>query len=147
MQNSSSLRLFSLLLQGYSRISSCDCIYIDWDQVLFRGLCLAPVQLVFGVALPFAVMYVLSTKVSSESIFKSTMVSTFLGCWLGGVTIFAVNILITFSSGGSYGYDSILQTTLWVIWTIFATAFSSIFFVSLAAILFAYYQKQLTKST
>ena len=104
---------------------------------------LAPIRLFFGVALPFAVVYVLSTKVSLESI-KSIMVCTFLGCWIGGVTIFAVQIFITFFSGGSYGYD-ILQFTLLVIWTIFATAFSSIFFVSLAAILFAYYQKQLTK--
>jgi len=107
---------------------------------------LAPIRLVFGVALPFAVVYVLSTKVSLESI-KSIMVSTFLGCWMSGVAIFAVQIFITFFSGGSYGYDSILQFTLWVIWTIFATAFSSIFFVSLAAILFAYYQRQLTRRT
>jgi hypothetical protein len=105
---------------------------------------LAPVRLVFGVALPFAVMCILSTEVSLESV-KSIMVATFLGCWIGGVTIFAFNIFITYLGGSSYGYDSILQTTLWIIWTIFATAFSSIFFVSLAAILFAYYQKQLTK--
>ena len=43
------------------------------------------------------------------------------GYWNDGleVAIFAVQIFITFFSGGSYGYDSILQFTLWVIWVLF----------------------------
>jgi len=49
---------------------------------------LAPVQLVFGVVLPFAVMYVLGTRIGSDAV-KSVIVSTFLGCWTGGVAVLA----------------------------------------------------------
>jgi len=102
-------------------------------------LSLAPIQFAVGVALPFAVMYILSTRVTSKPTFKPIIASTFLGCWIGQLTTLTVDTSITFLSGGSYGSDY-FQLIFWIIWQIFTSAFSSIFFISLAAILFAYYQ-------
>jgi len=102
---------------------------------------LAPVQLVFGVVLPFAVMYVLGTRIGSDAV-KSVIVSTFLGCWTGGVAVLAVH---TYLMRGSYGYDYLFQLVLWTIWEIFAKALSGVFFVSFAAILFAHYQRTVNK--
>ena len=104
---------------------------------------LAPVQLGFVVLLPFGVMYIFSRRINSVPIFQSIIVSTFLGCWVGGVAIFVVDRFIS-SLGGAI-YDSVLLYTFWIIWSIFALAFSQIFFVSLAAILWAYYQKSINK--
>lgn len=104
---------------------------------------LAPVQLGFAVFLPFGVMYIFSRRTSLVSAFQSIIVSTFLGCWTGGVAIFVVDRFI--SSLGGATYDSVLLYTFWIGWSIFALAFSQIFFVSLAAILWAYYQKSINK--
>jgi hypothetical protein len=89
-------------------------------------------------------MYVLGKKVALKSN-KPIMVCTFLGCWIGGVAILAVNKYIQNPDVGGYSGGLILQLTLWTIWEIFSTAFSAIFFVSLAALLFAYYQKTVDK--
>ena len=103
-------------------------------------IALAPVQLIFGVVIPFAVMYILATRISS--VVKSVIVSTFLGCWIGGVAVLAFH---TYLMRGSYGYDSLFQLAFWTIWEIFAKALSAIFFVSLAAILFAHYQRTVNR--
>jgi hypothetical protein len=105
---------------------------------------LGPVRFVFGVVLPFAVMYVLGKKVALKSI-KPIMMCTFLGCWIGGVAILAVHEYILYPGVGSYSWGLILQFTLWTIWEIFSTAFSAVFFVSLAALLFAHWQKTVDK--
>ena len=105
---------------------------------------LGPVRFVFGVVLPFVVMYVLGKKVALKSI-KPIMVCTFLGCWIGGVAILAVQEYILYPGVGGYSGGLILQFTLWTIWEIFSTAFSAVFFVSLAALLFAHWQKTVEK--
>ena len=104
------------------------------------SLGLAPVNLVFSVVLPFAVLYVLSMKATAKCK-KPIMVSTFLGCWIGGLIVFSVHTYILYSSGGSFSSDSTFQLILWIIWEIFSTTLSAVFFVSLAAILFVHYQK------
>jgi hypothetical protein len=89
-------------------------------------------------------MYFLSKKVALKSI-KPIMVCTFLGCWIGGVAILAVQQYIQNPDVGGYSGALILQFTLWIIWEIFSTAFSAVFFVSLAALLFAHCQKTVDK--
>ena len=67
------------------------------------------------------------------------MISIFLGSWVGQVSVLVVNIFVSvLAQGGSYtGWDALLGTA----WQISVLALSEVFFVSLAAVLFAYYQK------
>ena len=58
-----------------------------------------------------------------------------------GLIVFSVHTYILYSSGGSFSSDSTFQLILWIIWEIFSTTLSAVFFVSLAAILFDHYQK------
>lgn len=99
------------------------------------------VQLACGVVLPFVIMYTLGKNVDSPSAFKPIMLSIFLGSWVGQVSVFVVNIFVNvLVQGGNYiGWDAIVW--LWTVWQLFALALSGVFFVSLAAVLFAYYQK------
>lgn len=102
---------------------------------------LASLQLIFGVFLPIAVMYTLGMK-APESAYKPILASTFLGCWIGGVIVFCLDLTIITLSGSSYGTGSLIFTIIWVIWRIFVSAFSSVLFVCVAAVLFAYYRKK-----
>ena len=97
-----------------------------------------PIQFALSVILPFPVMYILSARIAFEVV-KSAIVSTFIGCWIGGVTNFAIGTYILYLRMDSF------QLGLWVGWSIFRAAFSTVFFVSLAAILFAYYRKTANK--
>ena len=101
---------------------------------------LSPVQLLCSVILPFAVMYITSRGISSEAI-RSVILSTFLGCWIGGVIVLAINAYSIYSIVASFAFDHLFQIILGSMWEIFTTALSGIFFVCFAAILFAYYQK------
>ena len=105
---------------------------------------LLSVGFVLGVVLPFTVMYVLGKKVASESL-KPIMVCTFLGCWIGGVAVWAVLVCINYLYSGGYGWHLTLEYTLWTIWKVFSTAFSAIFFVSLVGLLLAHWQKTVDK--
>lgn len=108
---------------------------IHW---LFVSVAMGPIGLVVGVILPFAVMYTLSKRIASQSEFGPIIASTFLGSWLGKVSLEIVSFVIT-SGRLDYQYDWIPIYQL--VWPIFALALSSFFFICLAAILFAYYQK------
>lgn len=111
-------------------------------------LSLSSLQLVFGVFIPFAVMYTLGMKVP-ESVYKPILTSIFLGSWIGGVVIFCLDLSFTLDlsiiilNQNSYGTGSLLFSIIWVIWRIFASAFSNVLFVCVAAVLFAYYRKRL----
>ncbi len=135
LQNLSS---WLLVLYTQSKLS------IDIYSQIAIGL--PPVQLALGVILPFAVMYILSTRIGSEVV-QSVIVSTFVGCWIGGVINFAVRFYLLYLRRSSLSVDSVLQLSPWVVWAIFETAFSTVFFVSLAAILFAYYRKTVSRQT
>ena len=134
--------IFSLASGVFYHLGTWLYLYLQLPPDLYSWipLGLAPVQLVFGVILPFAVMYVLGTRIGLE-VAKSAMVSTFLGCWTGGVATFAVDSYLIYFWRGSYSVDVSPQFILWLIWKTFSTAFSTVFFVSLAAILFAQYRK------
>jgi hypothetical protein len=102
---------------------------------------LASLQLVFGVFIPFAVMYTLGMK-APESAYKPILTSTFLGSWTGGVIAFCLDLSIVMLNQGSYGTGSLIFSIIWVIWRIFVSAFSSVLFVCIAAVLFAHYRKR-----
>ncbi|MDH5461703.1 MAG: hypothetical protein OEX09_05730 [Candidatus Bathyarchaeota archaeon] len=138
--------IFSLVSGVFYHLGTWLYLYLRLPLDLYSWIVLglAPVQLVFGVVLPFAVMYVLSTRIGLE-VAKSVMVSTFLGCWIGNVATFAADRYLLYFRGGSYSVDASPQFILWLIWEIFARAFSTVFFVSLAAILFAQYRKTADK--
>ena len=102
---------------------------------------LASLQLIFGVFIPFAVMYTLGMK-ALETAYKPILTSTFLGSWTGGVTAFCLDLAIIMLNEGSYGTGSLAFTIILVIWRIFVSAFSSVLFVCIAAVLFAYYRKR-----
>jgi len=102
---------------------------------------LASLQLVFGVFMPFAVMYTLGLK-APESAYKPILTSIFLGSWTGGVIAFCLDLAIIMLNEGSYGTGSLAFTIILVIWRIFVSAFSIVLFVCIAAVLFAYYRKR-----
>lgn len=118
------------------------------ESMSLAVLGLSSLQLVFGVFIPFAVMYTLGMKVP-ESVYKPILISVFLGSWIGGVVIFcldlsfSLDLSIIILNQNSYGTGSLLFSIIWVIWRIFASAFSSVLFVCVAAVLFAYYRKRL----
>lgn len=97
-------------------------------------------QFFVGVFLTFAFVYVLSIREISDQKLRPAIVSTFLGCWIGGEIIVALNILIVFAQGVQFESVS-WGSIFYVLWQIFAAAFSPILFVSLTAILYVYYQK------
>lgn len=100
---------------------------------------LAPVRLVFGVVVPFAIMYFLGKNVDLPSAFKPIIMSVFLGSWIGQVSVFFAGIFVNLTHGAYYSFA--LIAAFHVAWEIIAGALSGIFFASLAAVLFAYYQK------
>jgi hypothetical protein len=101
------------------------------------------VSFVFDVFIPFIVMYKISEGDSLESVYPSIIVSTFFGCWLGNVTTEIVDWIIGWiRSTGSFSYVYLPMIT----WRIFQLAFSLVFFVSMSAILLAYYRRTVRKS-
>lgn len=100
---------------------------------------LAPVRLAFGVVVPFVVMYFLGKNVDSPSAFKPIIISIFLGSWIGQVSVFLAGIFVNLTHGAYYSFAVI--AVFHVAWEIIAGALSGVFFASLAAVLFAHYQK------
>lgn len=106
--------------------------------ILLEYYGLAAVAVACGIALPFVVMYILGKKVESPSAFKPITISIFLGSWVGQVSVFVVDIYVYVLDHGSYPYWT---TPLGLAWQLFVRALSGVFFVSLAAVLLAYYRK------
>ena len=96
-------------------------------------------SLVIAVFLPFAVMYLISTRIQSWTHVWPILVSTFLGCLLGGIINTAVDFIPGMWLGVNYGYLGLLVIIYEIVISILLAIFSEILFVSIAAILFAYY--------
>jgi len=96
-------------------------------------------RLVIAVFLPFAVMYLISTKIQSWTHVWPILVSTFLGCLLGGIINVAVDFIPEMYLSVNFGYFGLYVTIYEIIVSILLVVFSEILFVSIAAILFAYY--------
>jgi hypothetical protein len=97
-------------------------------------------RLVIAVFLSFAVMYLISTKIQSWTYVWSILVSTFLGCLLGGIITTCIDFVPAVYLSVNISYLGLLVTIYEIIITILLAAFSEVLFVSIAAILFAYYQ-------
>jgi hypothetical protein len=96
-------------------------------------------EFVIAVVLPFAIMYLISTKIQSWTDMSSILISTFLGCLLGGLIHVIFDWIPSFLLSVNYGYIGLL-IGYEVSFSIVQSAFSEILFVSIAAILFAYYR-------
>jgi len=96
-------------------------------------------RLVIAVFLPFAVMYLISTRIQSWTHVWPILVSTFLGCLLGGIINVAVDFIPVLYLSVNYGYLGPLVIIYEVFISILLAVFSEVLFVSIAAILFAYY--------
>jgi len=96
-------------------------------------------RLVIAVFLPFAVMYLISTKIQSWTHVWPILVATFLGCLLGGIINVAVDFIPVLYLSVNYGYLGPLVIIYEVFISILLALFSEVLFVSIAAILFAYY--------
>lgn len=112
---------------------------VGWLNLVVVG----PTGLIVGVVLPFIALYLMSRDVQPLSMYKSIIFSTFVGCWGGQVTAFFVNAYIMYINGVTYS-DSWL-VPFWYVWEFFVLALSSVFFVCLGGILFAYYEKTIDK--
>lgn len=106
-----------------------------WFSLIF-----APVSFVIGIVLPFMVMYLLTVR-SVEPLTKLVFIATFVGCWIGEASTLILNVVVTHLLGGSYGYGP-LMFGLYLMWGLFAAAFSSTLFISLTAILLAYFRRK-----
>ena len=104
-------------------------------------LVIEPTKLLFGVFMPFAVVYVLTTRENPKTA-KPLLITTFLGCWVGQLATIAIDRYITY-----FEIDDLLHFTLATTWQIFASLFSLTLFVSLTAILLAHHQKTTTNPT
>jgi len=62
-------------------------------------------RLVIAVFLPFAVMYLISTRIQSWTHVWPILVSTFLGCILGGIINVAIDFIPALWLGVNYGYS------------------------------------------
>jgi hypothetical protein len=98
-----------------------------------------PLQLVLSVFLPFAVMYMISLKTPQGARLRPILLSTFLGCWLGGLINTAIQFFVTIQVS-SWANVNLLLTIYEICWLIATAAFSGILFVSIAAIMLAYYR-------
>ena len=110
---------------------------------LLNLVVVAPLGLILCVVLPFILMYFMSRDVHPLSMYKSIILSTFVGCWGGQVTAFFLNVYLTYFSGFSYVDPWLVP--FWFAWQILVIALSPIFFVCLGGILFAYYQRTIKK--
>jgi len=96
-------------------------------------------RLVIAVFLPFTVMYLISTKIQSWTHVWLILISTFLGCLLGGVINAAVDFIPGLWLSFNYGSLGLLVIIYEIFISILLAVFSEVLFVSIAAILFAYY--------
>ena len=96
-------------------------------------------RLVIAVFLPFAVMYLISTKIQSWTHVWPILISTFLGCLLGGIINVAIDFIPELYLTVNFAYFGPLITIYEIIISIVLAIFSEVLFVSIAAILFAYY--------
>ncbi len=111
----------------------------DINFIILMNFAFSPLMFVFGVVLPFLIMYGLGKRVEPTSEFKPIIVSIFAGCWIGGVSAFAVDFFISLYRGSEYTYFRFYP--LWAPWILFTFAFSELFFVSLTAVLYAHYKR------
>jgi hypothetical protein len=104
-------------------------------------------RLVIAVFLPFAIMYLISTKIQSWTHMWPILVSTFLGCLLGGIINAAVDFIPGLLLSVNYGSLGLLVIIYEVFILILLAIFSEVLFVSIAAILLAYYNTHPDKTT
>ena len=104
-------------------------------------------RLVIAVFLPFTVMYFMSTKIQSWTHVWPILISTFLGCLLGGVINAAVDFIPGLWLSFNYGSLGLLVIIYEIFISILLAFFSEVLFVSIAAILFAYYHTHPDKTT
>ena len=96
-------------------------------------------RLVIAVFLPFAVMYLISTKIQSWTHVWPILVSTFLGCMLGGIINVAIDFIPGVYLSVNFGYLGLYMTIYEIIVSVLLAVFSEVLFISITAILFAYY--------
>ena len=84
-------------------------------------------------------MYLISTKIQSWTHVWPILVSTFLGCLLGGIINAAVDFIPGLWLSVNYGSLGLLVIIYEIIISILLAVFSEVLFVSITAILFAYY--------
>lgn len=104
------------------------------------SLAFAPFSFVIGIVLPFVVMYLITVRYV-EPLTKQVFIATFVGCWIGEASTLVFNVVVTYLLGSSYSYDS-LMFGLYLLWGLFAAAFSSTLFISLTAILLADFKRK-----
>ena len=97
-------------------------------------------RILLAAFLPFAVMYLISTKISSTTQLWPIMLSTFLGCFIGGIINTAIQLTTAFYIGSSFGTITFPILIYEISMLIVVAAFSETFFASIAATLFAYYR-------
>jgi hypothetical protein len=112
------------------------------ELISWYNLALSPIELCLVVFLPFIVVYNLGKSTNREARLRPIVLAIFFGCWIGGVLSFAIDEIIQFSRGGTYGpfLLAVWLITSEIVWL----AFSLIFFVSLAAVLLAFYQRRVS---
>jgi hypothetical protein len=115
-------------------------IYAGVPPTYFATYFFPLAQLVIAVVLPFAIMYLISTRIQSWTNLWSILISTFLGCLLGGLIHIFFDWVPGLLLNVNYGYLGLLLILYEVSVSIAQTVFSEILFVSIAAILFAYYR-------
>jgi hypothetical protein len=138
--------IFSMAVGFASHISHWLFIFYKFPAKsigLLNLVVVAPTGLIIGIVLPFMVLYFMSRDAQPLSMYKSIIFSTFLGCWGGQITAFFVDAYVVYFSGGAY-VDSWL-VPFWFVWQTLILALSPIFFVCLGGILFAYYQRTISK--
>ena len=116
---------------------------LDPSSIMVLNVVLAPIGLVVGIIVPFVVMHFSSMRVPSLTLFRPILVSTFAGCWSGQVASFFLDIVVRSLLGGSPIAGWVFS--FWVVWQLGVAAFSGVFFVSLSAVLLAYYRKTLAQ--
>jgi hypothetical protein len=116
-------------------------VYLGLSTTSFVSYLLPLATLVLSVILPAIVMYLMSTKIQSWSQVSPILISTFLGCFVGGTINSLVETFIPeLFFAIDYGRYGVFILMYEISISIVLASFSEVLFVSIAAILFAYYQ-------
>lgn len=112
--------------------------WFEPEMYSYLMLVLSPVLLVLEVVVPFAVFFSMSRNGGSTSAYWTAIVSVFFGCWIGSASVEVSNMAMFWLRGAEYTPSWL--ATVWIAWLAVSAAVSRIFFVSLSAVLFAYYR-------
>lgn len=97
-------------------------------------------RILLAAFLPFAVMYLISTKIQSTTQLWPIMLSTFIGCLTGAIIDTAIQLTTAFYLGSSFGTISIPVLGYEILMLIMVSTFSETFFASISAVLISYYR-------